>query len=91
MTIGPSLVHKMLVDNGSSVNILFKNAFKQMRLEAKDLKPCEGWLRGFNGASTAPMGYVELPVTLGQGDHQRVRILPFVIFDVESPYIAFLG
>ena len=89
--IGPALVHKVLVDNGSSVNILFKKAFEQMRLEAKDLKPCEGWIRGFNGASTVPMGYVELSVTLGQGDHQRVRILPFVVLDVELPYNAFLG
>ena len=67
-TIGPTLVRKVLVDNGSSVNILFKKAFEQMRLEAKDLKPCQGWIRGFNGVSTSPMGFVELPVTLGQGD-----------------------
>ena len=81
----------MLVDNGSSVNIPFKKAFEQIRLEAKDLKPCEGWIRGFNGASMALMGYVELQVTLWQGDRQRVRILPFVVLDVESPYNAFLG
>ena len=62
-----------------------------MNLEIKDLKPCEEWIRGFNGASTAPMGYVELPVTLGEGEHQRVRILPFVVLDIESPYNAFLG
>ena len=89
--IGPATVHKVLVDNGSSVNILFKKAFDQMNLEIKDLKPCQGWIRGFNGASTAPMGYVELPVTLGEGERQRVRILPFVVLDVESPYNAFLG
>ena len=90
-TIGPATVHKVLVDNGSSVNILFKKAFDQMKLEMKDLKPCEGWIRGFNGASTALMGYVELSVTLGEGECQRVRILPFVVLHVESPYNAFLG
>ena len=62
-----------------------------MRLEAKDLKPCEGWICGFNGALTTPIGYVELLVTLGQGDRPRVRILPFVVLDVESHYNAFLG
>ena len=91
ITISPAIVHKVLVDNGSSVNILFKKTFSQMKLEPKDLKPCEGWIRGFNGASTAPIGYVELSVTLGEGERQRVRILPFVVLDIESSYNAFLG
>ena len=89
--IGPATVHKVLVDNKSSVNILFKKTFDLMNLELKDLKPCEGWICGFNGASTTPMGYVELSVTLGEGEHQRVRILPFVVVGIESPYNAFLG
>ena len=37
------------------------------------------------------MGYIELPVTLGQGEHRRVRMLQFVVLDVDSPYNAFLG
>ena len=43
-TIGPALVHKVQVDNGSSVNILFKKSFDQMKLESGDLKPGEGWI-----------------------------------------------
>lgn len=89
--IGPATVHKVLVDNGSSVNILFKKTFDQMKLEPKDLKPCDGWVRGFNGSTTAPMGYVDLSVTLGEGDRQRVRILSFVVLDVPTSYNAFLG
>ena len=37
------------------------------------------------------MGYVGLPVELGSGDRTRVRMLPFVVMDVDSPYNAFLG
>ena len=36
-------------------------------------------------------GLCRVTVTLGEGERQRVRILPFVVLDVESPYNAFLG
>ena len=34
---------------------------------------------------------VELPVELGTGECRSIRILQFVVLDVESPYNAFLG
>lgn len=37
--IGPPLVKKVLIDRRSSIIILFKSAYDQMMLEAKDLKP----------------------------------------------------
>ena len=80
----------MLIDNGSSVNILFKKAFDQMKLETSDLKPCEGWTRGFNSSVTSPLGYLDLSVTLGKRDRRRVKILPFVVMDLKSYYKAFL-
>ena len=62
-----------------------------MKLEANDLKPCNARIHGFNGAATDAVGYVELPVELGQGERTRVRILPFIVLDVDSPYNVFLG
>ena len=37
------------------------------------------------------MGYVELPVELGEGERRRVRILPFIVLHFDSPYNIFLG
>ena len=62
-----------------------------MKMETKDLKPSKARIHGFNGATTDAVGYVELPVELGQGERRRVRILPFVVLDVDSPYNVFLG
>ena len=38
--IGLAKVHRILVDEGSSVSLLFKMTFDQMGLSKKDLMPC---------------------------------------------------
>ena len=82
---------RILVDSGSSVNILFKRAYDQMKMEAADLKPCQSRVHGFNGSATIPTGMVELPVELGVGERRRVRMLQCIVLDIDSPYNAFLG
>ena len=57
-TIGPALVKKILVDSGSSVNILMKKAYDQMRMEPKDLKPTKARIYGFNGSGTQATGHL---------------------------------
>ena len=89
--VGPAWMKRILVDSGSSVNILFKRAYDQMKMEAKDLKPCQSWIHGFDGSANIPTGVVELPVELGIGECRRVRMLQFVVLDIHSPYNAFLG
>ena len=39
--VGPAWIKRILVDSGNSVNILFKRAYDQMKMEATDLKPCQ--------------------------------------------------
>ena len=89
--VGPAWMKRILVDSGSSVNILFKEAYDQMKMEAKDLKPCQCRIHGFDGSANIPTGMVELPVELGNGERRRVRMLQFVVLDIHSPYNAFLG
>ena len=64
-TIGPAYVKRILIDYGSSVNIIFKKVYDQMKMETKDLKPSKARIHGFNGAATDSVGYVELPVEQG--------------------------
>ena len=66
--IGAASVQKVLIDSESSVNIIFKAAYDQMKLETKDLKPCRATIHGFNGASSSPVGVIALPMELGEGD-----------------------
>ena len=62
-----------------------------MKMETKDLKPSKARIHSFNGAATDAVGFVELPVELGEGEHRRVRTLPFIVLDDDSPYNVFLG
>ena len=40
-------MHRVLVDNGSSTNILYYPAFQQMRIDRKRLIPTNALLIGF--------------------------------------------
>ena len=62
-----------------------------MRMNPRDLEPCQTHLHGFNGSSTVPIGVVKLPVRLGSKEHRRVRTLQFTVLNIVSPYNAFLG
>jgi len=87
--LGPAEMFRILVDTGSSVNILFKHAFSKMRLSMKDVtnKP----LHGFIGDAKMPLGQLDLFVELGRYPRSMVRKQIFVLIDNHSAYNAFLG
>ena len=62
----PTATHKMLVDYGSSVDILYFQAFKRMRLKVRDLKPAPNLVYGFTRDSIILLGVISLPITLGE-------------------------
>ena len=59
-------MHKILVDNRSSVDILYLQAFKRMGLKVSDLKPSPNLVYSFTGDSIVPLGVISLPMTLGE-------------------------
>ena len=56
--IANKTVSRILVDNGSSVNILFKPAFHAIGLIEANLTPCPTQLQGFNGDTLMPLGKI---------------------------------
>ena len=49
-------VHRVLIDTGSSVDILFKGAHEQLNLKNSCYNSCTSPLYGFTGVSVMPMG-----------------------------------
>ncbi|VFQ76089.1 unnamed protein product [Cuscuta campestris] len=65
MDINEADVARVLVDTGSSVNVLYLDAFKKLKLDRSMLRPLQTPLSGFTGASIEAEGQITLPVTLG--------------------------
>ncbi|KAL0463373.1 UNVERIFIED_CONTAM: hypothetical protein Slati_0224900 [Sesamum latifolium] len=61
MDIANFVVHKVLVDNGSSVDILFIDVLRKMKI---GVTPCTP-LIGFGGSEVIPLGIIDLPVSIG--------------------------
>ena len=88
---GPAKVFRILIDTGSSVNILFKHAFDKMKLSMKDVSPCNKPLHGFTGDAKIPLGKLDLFVEIGSHPRSVVRKQTFVLIENHSAYNAFLG
>ena len=58
-------MHRVLVDNGSSADILYYPAFQQMRIDKEQLIPTNAPLIGFGWSRVFPLGAVILSVIVG--------------------------
>ena len=58
-------MHPVLVDNGSSADILYYPAFQQMGIDRARLIPTNTPLVGFGGTRVFLLGMITLSVTVG--------------------------
>ena len=65
LQIGDYNMHRVLVDNGSSADILYYPTFQQMRIDKERLNPTNAPLVGFGGTKVFPLGAITLGVTAG--------------------------
>ncbi|XP_062074917.1 uncharacterized protein LOC133778922 [Humulus lupulus] len=84
--IGNKMVSRVLVDDRSSVNVLFKPAFTAIGLTEAYLASCATQIYGFNGDSILPMGKIQLPVTLGNKIQGSFKFCMFVVVDCFTAY-----
>jgi hypothetical protein len=84
-------LHKVLVDNGSQVDIIFLHAFDRMGINHSLLKPSDNLLYGFGGKGTFPVGKIELPLSFGVAPNARSEQVTFDIVDMVYPYNAIMG
>ncbi|GAV75078.1 hypothetical protein CFOL_v3_18557, partial [Cephalotus follicularis] len=82
---------RILIDSGSSADILYKHAFDQLRIPADQLKPIKTPLVGFTGEMIHPLGSINLSVVAGTAPRQTQAEMTFLVVDTPSPYNAIVG
>jgi hypothetical protein len=71
-------LHKVLVDNGSQVDIIFLHAFDRIGINHSLLLPADNPLYGFRGKGTFSLGKIELSLSLDTPPNERSeQVAPF--------------
>ncbi|XXG88760.1 hypothetical protein AAC387_Pa12g0933 [Persea americana] len=81
------LVQRVLVDPGSSSEILYYDCFQKLKLKDEDLQTALTPLVGFSSKPVYPKGKISLRVQIGGASRQ----VDFLVVDVPSPYNVIMG
>ena len=87
LRIGGYDVKRVMVDQGSTAEIMYPDLYKGLNLNAEDLTPYSSPLVSFEGNIIIPKGQVRLPL---QTSLEVVEV-DFIIVDAYSPYIAIIA
>jgi hypothetical protein len=82
----------VLIDGGSSINLLYCTTMEKLGIPAIQLKPTKLTFYGIvPGHSCTPMGKIQLEVLFGEKDNHHREPIWFEVVDLNSPYHALLG
>ena len=84
-------INMVLIDSRSSADIIFINAFDQMKLSRSRLQPSDSPLIGFRGKRIDALGKISPPVSFGGQENTRTECVTFDIVDLYYPYNAIFG
>nr|GEX87890.1 reverse transcriptase domain-containing protein [Tanacetum cinerariifolium] len=78
--VGGHTIHRMYIDGGSSMEILYEHCFNRLRPDIKrQMVPGTTSLIGFSGETTWPLGQLKLLVTIGDATHSTKAWMNFMI------------
>ncbi|XP_011090637.1 uncharacterized protein LOC105171278 [Sesamum indicum] len=91
MDIANFTVHKVLVDNGRSADIILKEVLIKMGLDNANLNPIKAPLIGFGGSKVDSLGTIKLPISIGDEPKKKTLMVKFLVVDTPFAYKVSLG
>jgi hypothetical protein len=90
--IGNARFSKVLMDGGSSLNILYAHTLRLLGIGLDQLRPSTTTFHGVApGKRVQPLGQIDLPVWFGMPDNFRKETLTFEVVGFRGAYHAILG
>lgn len=91
--IKENIVKKVLIDNGSSVDVIFTHCWERLKLEGSILEKCpeEAPLYGFGHSDVPVTGIVRLPILFGTAPKQVHHFIKLYVVNTPSSYNMILG
>ncbi|XP_068475022.1 uncharacterized protein [Phaseolus vulgaris] len=84
-------VHRVLVDQGSSADVMFWSTFNKLQLSPDLLRLYTGCLYGFADNPVEVRGYLELRTTFTDGVASRTKGIRYLVVNANSAYNILLG
>ena len=87
LRIGGYDVKRVLVDQGSAVEIMYPDLYRGLNLKPEDLTAYDSPLVSFKGKTVIPRGQIRLPIQTSS----EVMEVDFIVVDTYSPYTAIMA
>ncbi|XP_071723903.1 uncharacterized protein [Rutidosis leptorrhynchoides] len=91
MKISGTDVWRILVDDGSSVDILYYHAFKKIGFADRHLAPSPGPIYVVNYIEVPVVGTIKLPIVLGSGDRNVTQFINWLVIKGPTHYNGIFG
>ena len=84
-------VKKVLVDQGSSVDILYWATYQKLQLSDTAMVPYDEPIYGFSSEQVSTRGYINLHTVFRDGTQTKTIPIHFLIIDAPTSYNVLLG
>ena len=84
-------IKKVLVDQGSSVDILYWATYQKLQLSDTAMVPYEEPIYGFSGEQVSTRDYIDLHTVFREGTQTKTIPTRFLIVDAPTSYNVLLG
>jgi len=85
-TIANWRVHKILIDQGSSIDVLYWSTFIKLKIPESAIQAYSEPLLGFTGQKVHFRGFIDLLTTFGRGQSYRTLTVRYILVDADTTY-----